>query len=155
MKDPNFVAKVDLLNLLLTDDLFKNDDSLILDECVAFMIASTNATSLLISNTIYYLTQFEKEGHLAKIREEFERVFKRKSFKDITTEQWLELLNYETMNEMHYFSNCISETLRVDTPPISFGIQLLEPIEVMGYKISDAHQVLINIHALHHNEDEW
>lgn len=86
MKNPNFVAKVDLLNLLLTDELFKNDDSLILDECVAFMIASTNATSLLISNTIYYLTQFEKQGHLAKIREEFERVFKRKSFKDITTE---------------------------------------------------------------------
>jgi len=75
MKKPGYVNKGDLLNLLLTVDLFKNNDVMIIDECVAFMIASTNATSLLISNTIYYLTQYEKEGHLKKVREEFNRVF--------------------------------------------------------------------------------
>lgn len=32
------------------------------------------------------------------------------------------MLTYENINDMHYFSNCINETLRVDTPPISFGI---------------------------------
>jgi cytochrome P450 len=55
MAKPDFVNKGDFLTMLLTVDLFKNDDKMILDECVAFMIASTNATSLLISNTIYYL----------------------------------------------------------------------------------------------------
>jgi cytochrome P450 len=56
MTKPDYVNKGDLLNLLLTEDLFKFNDQVILDECVAFMIASTNATSLLISNTLYYLT---------------------------------------------------------------------------------------------------
>ena len=56
MTKPGFANKGDFLNMLLTVDTFKNNDVMILDECVAFMIASTNATSLLISNTIYYLT---------------------------------------------------------------------------------------------------
>lgn len=84
MKKPDFVSKGDFLTMLLTQDMFKNNDKMILDECVAFMIASTNATSLLISNTIYYLVQ--KKGHLEKIRAEFEHVFQRKSFQDITSE---------------------------------------------------------------------
>ena len=62
MKKPDFVNKGDLLTMFLTIDNFKNDDKMILDECVAFMIASTNATSLLMSNTLYYLTQFP--GHV-------------------------------------------------------------------------------------------
>ncbi len=155
MTQPNFTNKGDLLNLLLTEDIFKNNDTLILDECVAFLIASTNATSLLISNTIYYLTQFEKEGHLAKVRSEFEKVFNRTSFNDVKNQEWLEMVNYESISQMNHFSNCISETLRVDTPPISFGIQMTEPVEIFGTKISDQHQILINIHGLHFNEEEW
>lgn len=138
MTKPDYTSKGDLLHLLLTVDIFKDNDVLIIDECVAFMIASTNATSLLIANTIYYLTQFEKEGHILKVREELQKVFKRDSFKDVTNEEWLQMLTYDNINDMHYFSNCINETLRVDTPPISFGIQLTEPIEVCGLKISDA-----------------
>ena len=89
MMKPDYTSKGDLLHLLLTVDLFKNNDDMIIDECVAFMIASTNATSLLIANTVYYLTQFEKEGHLVKIMDEFKKVFKRNSFKDTSNEEWL------------------------------------------------------------------
>lgn len=84
MLKPDFVSKGDFLSMLLTVDTFMYDDKMILDECVAFMIASTNATSLLISNTLYYLIQYK--GHLEKIRGEFEKVFKRKTFHDVTHE---------------------------------------------------------------------
>lgn len=164
MSKPDFVNKGDLLTMLLTIDNFKNDDKMILDECVAFMIASTNATSLLISNTLYYLTQFP--GHIEKIREEFKRVFKRDNFQNLTAEEWKELLTFDNVNDLSYFSMCINETLRgklyyyfklniVDSPPISFGIQLTEPIEILGVKLSDTHPLIINLHGLHHNIEEW
>ena len=56
MMKAEYTSKGDLLHLLLTVDLFKDNNVMIIDECVSFMIASTNATSLLTANTIYYLT---------------------------------------------------------------------------------------------------
>eukprot|EP00347_Sterkiella_histriomuscorum_P009756 403340009 len=153
MKKPDFVNKGDLLTMLLTIDNFKNDDKMILDECVAFMIASTNATSLLMSNTLYYLTQFP--GHVQKIRAEFKQVFKRDNFHDLTPQEWNELLTFDNINDLRYFSMCINETLRVDPPPISFGIQLTEPIEVCGIKLPDDIPLVINTTGLHYNTDEW
>ncbi|CDW89465.1 cytochrome p450 [Stylonychia lemnae] len=155
MLKPEFVNNGDFVTLLLTLDLFKNDDKMILDECVGFMIASTNATSLLISNTIYYLTQFKAQGHLNQIRGEFKKVFKRDNFQDLTADDWKGLLNFDNFADMPYLSNCINETLRIDSPPISFGIELTEPIDLLGYKILNDHPVIININALHYNDEEW
>jgi hypothetical protein len=55
MAKPDFVNKGDFLTMLLTVDLFKNNEEMIIDECVAFMVATPNATSILTSNVIYYL----------------------------------------------------------------------------------------------------
>ena len=41
MKKKNFINKGDFLTLLLNDEIFKDQDDLIVDECIAFMFAST------------------------------------------------------------------------------------------------------------------
>jgi cytochrome P450 len=41
MKDSNYKDKGDLLSILLNDDLFKNDDKMIIDECLTFFFAAT------------------------------------------------------------------------------------------------------------------
>ncbi len=56
MKSPSFKSKGDFLSLLLTDDLFKDKDDYMVDECLTFMLAATMTTTMLISNAIYYLT---------------------------------------------------------------------------------------------------
>ncbi len=56
IKSPSFKSKGDFLTLLLTDDLFKDKDDYMVDECLTFMLAATMTTTMLISNAIYYLT---------------------------------------------------------------------------------------------------
>jgi len=46
----------DFLTLLLADELFKDKDQYIVDECLTFMLAATMTTTMLISNSVYYLT---------------------------------------------------------------------------------------------------
>lgn len=41
MKSKDFVNKGDFLTLILTDDFFKNNDKMLIDECAGFMAAST------------------------------------------------------------------------------------------------------------------
>ena len=47
----------DFLSLLLTDDLYKDDEELIKDELSTFILASSQTTATLISNTLYF-TEF-------------------------------------------------------------------------------------------------
>lgn len=56
LKDPNNDIKEDFLTILLTNEFFKENDELIRDECMTFVLASTQTTTLLISNALYYLT---------------------------------------------------------------------------------------------------
>lgn len=49
--------RTDFLSMMLQDELFMNEDSYLVDECITFLIASTQTTTSLITNTIYYLTR--------------------------------------------------------------------------------------------------
>lgn len=64
----NHIDKHDFLTLMVTDDLFKDKDEYILDECLTIMLASTLTNTLMITNSIYYLTKCQDK--LAKLRRE-------------------------------------------------------------------------------------
>jgi cytochrome P450 len=57
MAKADFVSKGDFLTMLLQDELFRGDDEYIVDECLTFMAAATQTTTILISNAIYYLSK--------------------------------------------------------------------------------------------------
>ena len=48
LADPNYQKKDDFLTILLTDELFINNDTMIVDECITFLGAATQTTTLLI-----------------------------------------------------------------------------------------------------------
>ena len=51
------MSKGDFLSILLEDDLFMKDETMIVDECATFMAAATQTTSLLIQNFMFFLIQ--------------------------------------------------------------------------------------------------
>ena len=61
MSNPKFNNKGDFLTILLSDDLFKNSEAYIIDECLTFMLAATMTTTMLISNAIYYLSSADEK----------------------------------------------------------------------------------------------
>jgi len=57
MKEPGFNIKgsFDFLTQLLSDDMYKDNDKMMMDECLTFIGAATQTTTFLLSNVVYYL----------------------------------------------------------------------------------------------------
>jgi cytochrome P450 len=55
ISDPSAPAKNDLLSILLSDDLFKNNDKMVVDECLTFFFAATQTSSMTTQNMFVYL----------------------------------------------------------------------------------------------------
>jgi cytochrome P450 len=59
--------------MMVTDDIFKYDDQVIVEECFNMLFASTQTTTLLMQNAIYYLTA--NQTVLQKLRYEVKKEF--------------------------------------------------------------------------------
>ena len=68
--EPGFNAKgsFDFLTQLLSDDMYKDNDKMIMDECLTFIGAATQTTTFLLSNVMYYM--MKNPEVLEKVREE-------------------------------------------------------------------------------------
>ena len=74
MKQQDYKHENDILSLILTDDLFKDNDEMIVDESITFIVAGTQTTAVTTSNLICYYTQHT--DILDKIREDCQNCFK-------------------------------------------------------------------------------
>ena len=52
LKDPSELEKGDLMTILISDDLFKDNIEMIIDECLTFFMAGTQTTSSAVGTTI-------------------------------------------------------------------------------------------------------
>jgi len=52
MEKPDYTDKGDLLSILLSDDQFKNDNQMIIDECLTFFFAGSQTSAITITNMI-------------------------------------------------------------------------------------------------------
>ena len=150
MQQKNYVAKDDFLTLLLLDDLFINDEEMMIDECLAFMQAGTATTTMLMYNTLYYLTINPKI--LDTARNEIKGLLNGID----TEENWKKVLSYDELDKLKYSGMCLNESLRIEPPvTVTSAIRLTETLEIGGYTIRDDTNININIKLLHHNIDEW
>lgn len=46
----------DFLSILINDPYFKDNDDMIIDECMTFMFASTQTVTILITNALFFFT---------------------------------------------------------------------------------------------------
>lgn len=83
-KDPKVAEQGDFLTLMITNEFFKGNDITILDECLTFMVAATQTMSVLISNTLFYVTRHPELAQ--KVREESMSVFKVKNYHELTSD---------------------------------------------------------------------
>ena len=158
LQDPTYKNKGDFLTLLINDEVFKDQDSYIVDECLTFMLAGTMTNTLMLNNSIYYLTQ--SPLILRKLRSELASKANRTSFSDLSNEEWSRLLlntedrDSDLLANCDYLGYCVNETLRID-PSIRVTSlhEISDPIEVAGKKILKDQQIAINVAYLHHNPD--
>lgn len=56
----------------MTDELFMNNESMMIDECITFVGAATQTTTLLITNAMYYF--ITNKDKLEKARAEIKSI---------------------------------------------------------------------------------
>lgn len=66
----------DFVSVLLTDDIYADDESLMIDECAVFFIAATQTTTALVTNVLFYMTMIKeyKQRLMKEIITQFEGV---------------------------------------------------------------------------------
>ncbi|CDW86900.1 cytochrome p450 [Stylonychia lemnae] len=141
----------DLLTILLQDELFQNDDSMLIDECLTFFAAGAQTTAVSITNFLCYMAQNQQQEE--KLRNELKSILKffGKENKDLINE-----LNMEIIEDFNYLKYCFYESLRIEPPiVVSSSCQVNEDMEMSGVTIKKDEMLLINIHQIHHNSDQW
>ncbi|TNV79771.1 hypothetical protein FGO68_gene2481 [Halteria grandinella] len=145
----------DFLSTMLQDEMFRGRDEMVVDECLTFMLAATMTTTLLITNSIYYLNQ-NNETALAKLRGELLTIVNGESI-PTKAQDWIQLLLKEELIHLSpYLTHCIQETLRLD-PSLRFSTihQIEGGIELGGIRILDKQPCIVNIAELHSRRDQW
>ena len=91
--------RVDFISLLLEDEMFKDNEKYMIDECLTFMIASTQTTSVTLFNLIKNCLL--NAGTIDKCKEEI-RTSILKGNKPENVEEWIKALTYDNLNDLHY-----------------------------------------------------
>jgi cytochrome P450/NADPH-cytochrome P450 reductase len=158
MKEPGFNVKgsFDFLTQLLNDEMYMNDDKMMMDECMTFIGAATQTTTFLLSNVVYYM--MKNPEVLAKARAEiktnlFSRLPKGASLTEDGVWENL-LLSEENTDSLPYLLQCIYETLRIESSAtISSAVRLTETLPILDKTIRSDTPIMIGIHRLHTNPD--
>lgn len=63
---------------------------------------------------------------------------------------------YEKVQELTYFSYVFNETLRLEPPVIFSGVnKVTEEITIDGLKIAPTDNIIVSLHQLHHDSEQW
>ncbi|CDW76112.1 cytochrome p450 [Stylonychia lemnae] len=141
----------DLLSVLLQDEVFQDSDQMIIDECITFFIAGSQTTAVTISNFLCYIAQSQE--YEKKIRWEFGKLLYNygMDIQKLTKE-----LDLNKIEEFEYLKFCFYETLRIEPPVIiSSSVKLTEDQEISGVIIKHDDMLIVNLHQIHHNKDQW
>jgi cytochrome P450 len=60
IKNNTLSTSENLLSILLTDELYMNDDEMIIDELMTMILAATQTTALTVTNSLYYINAHKK-----------------------------------------------------------------------------------------------
>ncbi|CDW84567.1 cytochrome p450 [Stylonychia lemnae] len=163
IKDSNY-SSTDFLSLLLSDDLFCNDNNLIKDEISTFMLASTQTTATLITNLLYYYEYVP--GIKQKLRDEICSIMRPDNAGIqnptidqlcLTPDNWIDKLGYDQLQDSwKYLYLLIQESMRIE-PPVraSSLLQVNQQTNIAGYEIKPDIPISVHFLLLHTNQDEW
>lgn len=136
----------DFLTQLLGDELFKENETIMIDEILTFIGASTQTTSLLLTNVLYFLSKSQdvKDKCMQEIKEKLlSKLPKDADLSKDTT--WHELLLAEdNVDSCPFMLQCIYETLRIDSSAtVSTSVRVTEETIINDKKILPETKILI------------
>ena len=124
---------------------------MIIDETLTFFAAGSTTTAAVVANLIQYLGMLPKDEQ--KLREEMKDKFKNwgKSNEELGQE-----INLESGEELNFLKMCFNESLRLEPPvPFSSTVTITEDQQLGDIKVKAGERIVVNIHQMHHNKDEW
>jgi cytochrome P450 len=119
-----------LISILLTDDLYKENNLAIANEIITFFFAGTQTVALSSANAMMYLNQSKHKDYKTKFMNEVESIMKDK--KDVIAEYSL-----DDCDNLKFVKEFYNETLRHDTiaPLVSF-VQITEDTTIDGIRFT-------------------
>ncbi|CDW86732.1 cytochrome p450 [Stylonychia lemnae] len=141
----------DLLTILLQDEIFNQDDRMIIDECLTFLAAGAQTTAVSITNFLCYMAQNSDKQQ--KMRDELKGQLKNFGGDPNDLSKELEM---DKVEDLIYLKYCFYESMRIEPPVVmSSSCQVNEDMNIQGVKIKKDEMIIINIHQIHHNKDQW
>jgi cytochrome P450 len=108
-KDKSLLEKGDLMTILLSDDLFKDDIEMIIDECLTFFLAGTQTTSALVGNTIALAMRHPEV--MKKINAELNELMVESQSTNL-----YDCLTLDNLSNLGYLQMCLNESMRYEAP---------------------------------------
>eukprot|EP00742_Colponemidia_sp_Colp-10_P010099 GILJ01011065.1.p1 GENE.GILJ01011065.1~~GILJ01011065.1.p1 ORF type:complete len:514 (+),score=93.99 GILJ01011065.1:26-1543(+) len=143
----------DLLDLMLTaSNGSPMSGTELRDECLTFILAGHETTSLLLSWCMLCLGR--EPAVLQRLMDEIDTVFPHAhAEKDEGEEE--EEVTWEKISSLTYMTQVMKETLRLFPPAFMLGRVVEVDHEIGSYKICKGTEVVVNTFAMHHNELIW
>ena len=140
----------DLIGILLTSDLFRDDENAMIDEVIVMFLAGMKTVAVSTANLISFLIMNpdKKEKLLAETQHRMEGV----------ADDFVSKFTFELAEEMEYTKMCFYESLRME-PPVCLS-QFNTPtskegVTISGVKIRHGDMFVVNMDAVSHDPDQW
>lgn len=132
---------------MITDDNYKNDDEKIVTEMITFFFAGMKTGMAATTNLIIYLA---RDPALKKrLIDENEKIFSK--LNNIEEDFTLEVAEEFELTRQYYY-----ESLRIEPPvPVTSTNAMSEDCNICGVNVRANDIIMIMIHSIHRNKDEW
>ena len=107
--------------MMLEDEYFAENEDVMIDEVANFFVAATQTVQALTCSAMFYYTQLPDKKE--KVRAEMKQLFEGKIGRDVSYEQWCEVLDPEKIGDIFYTGLFMTETLRKD-PSVPMSITI-------------------------------
>lgn len=156
----------DFLQIILEDETTRDNNELIVDECLTFFFAGTQTSNLTSQNLVYMLCKHPK--YAEKILQELESVIIQPYLKEqvaagklqagaiVNGLDLLDLMHFDNSGDLTFYSCCFNESLRMQ-PPVYFSSsnRVLQECKSDTLSIRRDSMFSIDMHRLGNNPDEW
>lgn len=138
-------GQTDLLDIIIEEELYKNDLDAMVDEMIVLFIAGMKTIQITTTNLVQYCTKFPENK---------ERILKETySVIDGMKDDIVEKLDADVADSFTFTRNCFYESMRIETPiPTSTTSCFNKDVNMGGVKFEAGQAFYVNLSNMHHDK---